>query len=199
MRKRPTQDRAQRTVEAIFKATAQIVDKEGLEALSTNKIAAKAGFSVGTLYQYFASREAVLEAMIDSERQRVIDEIHGILRDVVEGRIAPREALRLRIRALISAFGTGDRLSRAIVRMAWRMDFTDTVLQAQRESAEHIAIVWSQIGREGMRPLTPATLFVGTRAVMGAIRSASLENSPLLGTQDFEDELVHLVWGLTRP
>lgn len=125
MRKRPAQDRAQRTVEAIFQATAQIVEKDGLASLSTNKIAAKAGVSVGTLYQYFASKEAVLEAMIDSERRRVIEVIQGLMKDVVEGRLEPKVGLRLRIRAMISAFGTGERLSRAIVRMAWQMEFTE--------------------------------------------------------------------------
>jgi hypothetical protein len=43
------------------------------------------------------------------------------------------------------------------------------------------------------RPMTPAAAFVLTRAFMGAIRAAVLENSPLLDTQEFEDELVHLV------
>jgi hypothetical protein len=39
---------------------------------------------------------------------------------------------------------------------------------------------------------------VATRAVIGTIRAASLENSPLLGTQAFEDELVRMVWELIR-
>jgi hypothetical protein len=45
----------------------------------------------------------------------------------------------------------------------------------------------------GYRPMTPAAAFVLTRAFMGAIRAAVLENSPYLETQEFEDELVHLV------
>ena len=57
MRKQPTQKRAQLTIDAIFEATSQIVDREGVSGLTTNKIAAKAGFSVGTLYQYFSSKE----------------------------------------------------------------------------------------------------------------------------------------------
>ena len=59
MRKQPTQKRAQLTIDAIFEATSQIVDREGVSGLTTNKIAAKAGFSVGTLYQYFSSKEAI--------------------------------------------------------------------------------------------------------------------------------------------
>jgi len=59
MRKQPIQKRAQLTIEAIFQATAQLVEREGMAGLTTNKIAAKAGFSVGTLYQYFASKDEI--------------------------------------------------------------------------------------------------------------------------------------------
>ena len=200
MRKAPVQGRAQHTVRMIYQATAQIIENEGLAALNTNKIARVAGFSVGTLYQYFPSKEAVLQAMIADERQRVMDEMRTVLLDVAAGRQEPLEGLRLRIRALIQAFGLGNTLNRAIVKLAWQMDHVDTVAQAQREGAEHVAIAWAQVqAREpGLRAPTPALLFVATRAVIGTIRAASLENSPLLGTQAFEDELVRMVWELIR-
>jgi AcrR family transcriptional regulator len=200
MRKAPVQGRAQHTVRMIYQATAQIIENEGLAALSTNKIARVAGFSVGTLYQYFPSKEAVLQAMIADERQRVMDEMRTVLLDVAAGRQEPLEGLRLRIRALIQAFGLGNTLNRAIVKLAWQMDHGDTVAQAQREGAEHVAIAWAQVQarEQGLRPPTPALLFVATRAVIGTIRAASLENSPLLGTQAFEDELVRMVWELIR-
>jgi hypothetical protein len=41
---------------------------------------------------------------------------------------------------------------------------------------------------------SPVTLFVVTRAVLGTVRSASLERSPLLGMPEFEDELVRMAW-----
>jgi AcrR family transcriptional regulator len=200
MRKAPVQGRAQHTVRMIYQATAQIIENEGLAALSTNKIARVAGFSVGTLYQYFPSKEAVLQAMIADERQRVMDEMRAVLLDVAAGRQEPLDGLRLRIRALIQAFGLGNSLNRAIIKLAWQMDHVDTVAQAQREGAEHVAIAWAQVqAREpGLRAPTPALLFVATRAVTGTIRAASLENSPLLGTQAFEDELVRMVWELIR-
>jgi AcrR family transcriptional regulator len=196
MRKRPMQERAHRTVETIFEATAQILDSEGLAALTTNKIAAKAGFSVGTLYQYFPSKEAVLEAMVLAERQRVMEEMNGILQDVMAGRTNPLDGLRLRIRALLEAFGTGKQLHPDLIKLAWRLDHVDFLAQAQREGAERIAIAWEQISDPSMRPLSSARLFVGTRSVIGTIRSAVLEDSPLLGTQGFEDELVRMVWGI---
>jgi AcrR family transcriptional regulator len=199
MRKRPTQARAQRSVEAIFEATAQIVDNEGLDSLTTNKIAARAGVSVGTLYQYFPSKEMVLEAMIVAERERVMDEMQQILDEVVSGACEPLVGVRRRVKLLIDTFGIGRNLSPALVKLAWEMDYADFLAQAQREGAERIAVAWEQLADPTARPLSLSRLFVGTRAVIGVIRSAVLEDSPLLGTQAFEDELVRLIWNMTRP
>ncbi len=104
--------------------------------------------------------------------------------------------LRDRIRALLAALGTGSHLNRAMVRLAWHMDHHEQVAQAQREGTEHLAIALSQLKDPKLRSPSPAMLFVATRAVIGVIRSASLENSPLLDTQELEDELVRMVWRL---
>lgn len=198
MRKQPTQDRAQRTIEIIFQATTQIVDKEGEEGLTTNKIARVAGVSVGTLYQYFPTKEAVLQAMIDRERRRVMDEMKVQLMSAVQGKRNPKEVLRERIRILVQAFGIGTKSNRTMVRMAWRLDHHVNIAQAQREAAEHIAVSLAQIKHRSLRAPNPAMVFIVTRAVLGVIRSASLENSPLLGTPEFEEELVRMAWGLMR-
>jgi hypothetical protein len=49
-----------------------------------------------------------------------------------------------------------------------------------------------------LRPLTPASAYVLTRAVMGAIRSAVVENNRILDEPEFEDELVRLAYGYLR-
>src|SRR6266516_4649370 len=62
-RRKPTQTRARITVETIFEATARIIERDGAGAVNTNAIAERAGISVGTLYEYFPNKEAVLIAM----------------------------------------------------------------------------------------------------------------------------------------
>lgn len=198
MRKMPTQERARRTIAAIFEATAQIVASGGPEALSTNKVAQRAGVSIGTLYQYFPTKEAIVVAMIAQERLRVMAELQGMLVSAVQQQ-APlnvESTLRDQVRALLAALGTGSHLNRAMVRLGWHMDHHEQVAQAQREGTEHLAIALSQLKNPKLRVPSPAMLFVGTRAVIGVIRSASLENSPLLDTQELEDELVRMVWRL---
>ena len=194
----PTQERALSTIEAIFQATAQIVESEGEARLTTNKVAQKAGFSIGTLYQYFPGKEAILLAMINRERRRVLDALQALMQNAVDEKRDVEEVVRELVHMLVESFGSGPRHRRAMIRLAWKMDHLENITQALREGAERNAFALAQLQDPGLRLPTPAMMFVATRAVMGVIRSASLEDSPLLGTPDFEDELVRMVMGVIR-
>ena len=61
MKKVPKQDRSRETVEAIVEATTRIIEAHGLAGLSTNRVARVAGVSVGSLYQYFPNKEALVD------------------------------------------------------------------------------------------------------------------------------------------
>lgn len=198
MRKVPTQERAHATIEAIFQATAQIVETEGEARLTTNKVAQKAGFSIGTLYQYFPGKEAILMAMISRERRRVLDELQRMMKRAVEEQRDAQAVVREMVHLLVESFGSGPQHRRAMIRLAWRMDHLEQVTQALREASEGQAFALGQLGDPTLRQPTPAMMFVASRAVMGAIRSASLEDSPLLGTPELEDELVRMVMGVIR-
>lgn len=62
-RKRPAQSRSQRTVEAICDAAAHVFAERGYSATTTNHVAAAAGVSIGSLYQYFPNKDALLVAL----------------------------------------------------------------------------------------------------------------------------------------
>ncbi|MBC8171475.1 MAG: TetR/AcrR family transcriptional regulator [Anaerolineae bacterium] len=64
MRKQPRQLRSQQRVDAILNAAAQLFAENGYEAVTTNAIAAKAGVAIGSLYQFFPNKEAIIEAMV---------------------------------------------------------------------------------------------------------------------------------------
>ena len=65
-RKRPLQARAQRTVEVVLKAAAQIFARRGYAGATTNHIAEHAGVSIGSLYEYFPSKDALLVALVEA-------------------------------------------------------------------------------------------------------------------------------------
>jgi AcrR family transcriptional regulator len=70
-RKTPAQSRSQVTVDAILGAAAHILEKRGFEGYTTNAISARAGVSIGSLYQYFPNKDAITIALIDREAVRL--------------------------------------------------------------------------------------------------------------------------------
>jgi AcrR family transcriptional regulator len=64
-RKRPVQTRSQRTVDAVMKAAAQVFASRGYAGGTTNHIAERAGVSIGTLYEYFPNKDALLVALME--------------------------------------------------------------------------------------------------------------------------------------
>lgn len=69
-RKPPNQQRSRRTVEAVLEAAAHILEAGGLPRFNTNALAARAGVSVGSIYQYFPGKDAVMAALVRREAAR---------------------------------------------------------------------------------------------------------------------------------
>lgn len=112
-RKAPRQRRAQETVEAILAATARVLVEDGFDRASTNRIARVAGVSVGSLYQYFPSKEALVMALVE----RHIGEMLELLAaSAVELADAPIEvAVRTYVRAMLKAHALDPALHRVLV------------------------------------------------------------------------------------
>jgi AcrR family transcriptional regulator len=72
-RKTPVQSRSNATVDAILEATIQVLTTAGAERLTTTLIAARAGVSVGTLYQYFPNKQSVLHAVLEKHLTKVVE------------------------------------------------------------------------------------------------------------------------------
>jgi AcrR family transcriptional regulator len=66
-RRKPSQARSQRSVDAIVEASAQVLERHGYHSATTNRIAARAGVSVGTLYQYFDNKDQIFDLLIERE------------------------------------------------------------------------------------------------------------------------------------
>jgi AcrR family transcriptional regulator len=84
-RKQPRQARAQHTVNAIIEASARILEEQGHGGFTTNAVAELAGASIGTLYQYFPDKDALLGALIARETSRLVEEV-GAASMVATGR-----------------------------------------------------------------------------------------------------------------
>ncbi|MEY9667798.1 AcrR family transcriptional regulator [Bradyrhizobium diazoefficiens] len=96
-RKQPQQARSTGLVAAILDAAVQVLAKEGAQRFTTARVAERAGVSVGSLYQYFPNKAAILFRLQRDEWQRTSELLRGILAD----RAKPPSA---RLRALVHAF-----------------------------------------------------------------------------------------------
>ncbi|GGP23230.1 TetR/AcrR family transcriptional regulator [Silvimonas iriomotensis] len=97
-RKRPRQARSQATVDTIFEATIQVLLAEGLPRLTTIRVAERAGVSVGTLYQYYPQKQALLFAVLQRHLEQVA-------RTVDEAALSMHGAtLAQMVRTIVTAF-----------------------------------------------------------------------------------------------
>lgn len=97
-RKRPQQGRARATYDAIIDAAARIVAERGLTGFNTNAVAERAGVSIGSLYQYFPNKDAVMAALIHRQQALQLDTLHA-----AAAAIGPTAALETVVRILVRA------------------------------------------------------------------------------------------------
>lgn len=101
-RKKPTQVRARSTVEYIIEAAKRVIISEGYEAASTNRIAEIAGVSVGSLYQYFPNKEAILLALVEDTVSMAANRVRTELRGLMD--IPLSESMETVIRMVLSTY-----------------------------------------------------------------------------------------------
>src|SRR5690349_7295786 len=112
-RKLPQHARSKATVVAVLDATIRILDREGPDAATTTRVAEVAGISIGTLYQYFSDRDAILDALQDREFDRAMDFMQRVLGEA--GNEGPAEDVaRDVIRGLLSLYAQAPALHRVL-------------------------------------------------------------------------------------
>jgi AcrR family transcriptional regulator len=182
-RRTPRQPRSEATVEAILDAAFQLLEQGGPRALTTNHIAERAGVSVGTLYQYFRGKQAILGALAQRQAAAARDRIARI---VIDG---PRiSAVRLIVRTLATAFEGSPATRRALLD-AFAAEAGDEAVM------RHHQLFFDSITGKARFDfdMTPEAGFVLTHAVIGLLRAATVETDLALDPQRLEDELTRLM------
>jgi AcrR family transcriptional regulator len=190
-RRIPRQARAAESAAAILEAAAQILEAGGMTGFTTNAVAERAGVSIGTLYQYFADKNAILLALAKQQVGFGLAEIARALSGEIDP--TPEGRVRAMVRAAVHAFRGRQRARKAVM---------EAVL-SQGHHAELMLPVVAFIAEQGARVgmvqqpvfarLTPLQMFVMSRGMIGVLRAAVLEEQPFFKSRPFEDELVRLV------
>src|ERR1700685_2144327 len=144
-RKAPGQARPHEAVGVILAASAHMLESNGLRGLTTNAIAAKAGVSIGSLYQYFPNKDSIVLALIGSFERAFQDTVVKAVQDGKGKGLKSR--LRLVVQALVSAHYYRPRLNRVLETEEERLGseaddsaFHANLLQLLRDHRREIAM-----------------------------------------------------------
>jgi len=189
-RKPATQARAQSTVDAILEATARILVRLGYDRASTNKIAAEAGVSVGSLYQYFPSKEALVAALVD----RHVEEMFRVILEKTPHLFAqPIEvAVEEIIRLMVAAHAVDPKLHKVLVEQVPRIGRLERVEAIERETMVLLRAYLETRQHELVVKDLDLAAFIVVGMVEALTHGAVLKRPELLGDA-FVDEVTSAV------
>jgi AcrR family transcriptional regulator len=193
-RKRPLQTRSRETVAVILEATARILEAEGLEAANTNAIAARAGVSIGSVYQYFPDKSAIFAELIHKAEADLGDNLEMLL-----ARTAGL-ALEERVGILVKA-GVGQQMQSP--QLARILDYleasfrTDPILKAADERILRLIMQLLEEHKESIaRPVSPATASDILSIVKGMVDGASFAGE--VNAAELEGRVILAVLGYLK-
>jgi AcrR family transcriptional regulator len=192
-RRQPGQARAQATLNAILEATVQLLNREGLDAATTTRIAEVAGVSIGSLYQYFSHRDAILMALQDREFAQALELMESVLADGNLGK-TPRDTVTAVIRGLMALYSKSPGLHRVLAIEGLRVAKADRV---HAFDARIIAIIRHFLGATGVavrRRNMEAAAFVAFQSVRATMLASLLEQHPGLDDETLVGEMVDLIF-----
>jgi AcrR family transcriptional regulator len=194
-RKRPRQTRSVATVDAILSAAAHVFEEHGFARASVNAVAARAGVSVGSLYQYFPSKEAVIVAMIERHTEATLAELESAFAQV--GELPLEAAVRFVVASMVDAHRSG--LNRLLARELDELGRLDGVQRAIDERAGRaVARFLSARQAELQVPDLEFASFLLVRSVDLLTHAAISDRPESLEDGRLVNELSRLVLGYLR-
>lgn len=180
-RKRASQKRSRATVDALIEATARILVREGFDRASTNRIAEAAGVSVGSLYQYFPSKEALVAAVIDRHHQELMYVVRAALAEVMAQPV--ERAVRMLVTTAIEAHRIDPKLHKVLAEQIPRTGKLETLETFNRETYA-LFRAYLENHREELRALDLGlAAFVCVTSIEALTHTAVLHHSKDLSDQ----------------
>jgi AcrR family transcriptional regulator len=195
MRKKPAQARSKATVDAIIEAAARILSSNGWAGFTTNKVAAAAGVSIGSYYQYFPDKHSLIEAI----RTRHLDDCLSTLKIAVEGEKPLSVFVEQLVDGIIAIHSVNPGLHRVLLDEAPSFDsFRDPNSAFEKEylSCYSAAVVKYRRSKERSKDETVGMII--SDAIDGVVHNAARRGT--LQAAEVRNELVKMItsylWGL---
>ncbi|WP_310486924.1 TetR/AcrR family transcriptional regulator [Chamaesiphon sp. VAR_69_metabat_338] len=196
-RKLPRQDRSRVTVEAILEATTRILVEEGYDKANTNRIAERAGISIGSLDRYFPNKESLIAALMEQHAREMVALIETKLDRLFD---SPLEIVIPEIvTAVIAAHAIDPKLHQVL---SEEIPYSERSPQMQQANERITAILRTYLDkwRDVIRPQNiELTVFMLSRTVDALCHSAVIEHPNFVVDKQFEREVSDLLLSdLTR-
>ena len=195
-RKNASQQRSRAMVDALVEATALILVREGFDKASTNRIAEVAGVSVGSLYQYYPCKEALVAAVIDRHNQEIMQVVRVAFAEVATQPVEP--AVRRMVAVAIEAHRIDPRLHRVLAEQIPRTGRLEHVEAFNRE-AHAMFRTYLDSHRDEIRAIDPAlAAFMCVTSIEALAHTAVLHRPETLSDREVRtlvDETTRLIVG----
>lgn len=191
MRKKPCQQRSQQMVDILLEASGRVLERHGLANLTTNRVADEAGVSVGSLYQYFANKQELLEALLERMALDITRLVDARMAQLLEADV--RTAVRMLLSDVLAFILSGNGRYRVLVRHWQQLQALHVVDRLERYLSEvcrrYLLRHIRQFPIDNPMPM----LFVMINAtLMTLVRHLALDEPPL-SDQQLIDELTHML------
>lgn len=187
-RKSPQQERSRDMVETILAAAARVFVKHGYAHATTNRIADAAGVSVGSVYQYFPSKDAIAVELLRRYREGLLSLVQRALGEADEQTFPA--AVHALVSSLLRAEGIDPALHRVLIEQVLRTRARAELIGFE-ERLE--AIVEDALRRGGLQTIRPhLTAFVVVRVVLAMVHAAVVDR-PQMNEPALAEEVTRLV------
>jgi AcrR family transcriptional regulator len=178
-------------VDTLLAATARVLVKEGYDRASTNKIADAAGVSIGSLYQYFPTKEALVAAVIHRHMNEMMEVIQASFIRVASLPLA--EAVRELVKVMIDAHRLEPKLHRVLVEQIPRVGNMDHIEKIDEQAFALVRMYLEAHADEVDVVDLDLASFIAVTSVEALTHLAVLRRPKLLDDDRFIDEVSALV------
>ena len=191
-RKKPVQARAAHTLAVIHETVAHLLEQICVGKLTTNRIAERSGYSIGTLYNYFPSKSALIRATLAHELNRTEAAALAALRAAPTGSV--EGIVRAAVRVGIGMFGGRHGAHRKVIMfVVGDAQIAALCLATIDRVSEMLAEAIRAKADPPVPELSETARFLLVRAAVGGLRAAVWSRPDLLASAEFEDELVRFL------
>ncbi len=197
-RKKPRQARSRATVDAILEAAAQVFRRHGYAAGTTDRIAERAGVSIGSLYQYFPNKDALLVALAERHIDEGFARVRELLREALDGSSALDGLIRSFVDGMHALHDHEPELHRVLFEEApLPASLRRNLRKREAEFAREVEALLEQHPDVEMRDAALSAYLV-VHTVEGLVHGFVLHPPAGVEADALSDEIVALVTGYLR-